>query len=266
MKEKISSLIDSVRAKNPLVLNITNYVAMNNSANALLAVGGSPIMSKTESEMEDMAQICNSLVINIGTLEVDSIDTMLVAQRAFNDLKKPVILDPVGAGASALRNETINKILSNGRVNFIRGNASEIISVSGNANKTKGVDSQDGSTDAIQSAKMLAQQHNCVVCISGEIDIIVSLDKVAYIDNGDRLMTKVTALGCSCSAILGAFASLHEEDDFVKAIAGCAMMCVCGEIAVKISNGPGSLQVNLLDTLYNTSGEEVAEILKLKIE
>lgn len=266
MKDKISTLIDSLRVKNPLVLNITNYVAMNNSANAILAVGGSPIMSKTETEMYDMAKICDSLVINIGTLEVDSIEAMLAAQIAFNKQNKPVILDPVGAGASALRNETISKILTNGRVNFIRGNGSEIISVAGNATKTKGVDSQDGSTDAIQSAKILAQQHNCVVCISGETDVIVSRDKVAYIDNGDRLMTKVTALGCSCSAILGAFAGIGNSDDFLTAISGCSMMCVCGEIAVKISNGPGSLQVNLLDTLYNTAGEEVVELLRLTVE
>lgn len=265
MNKKIAQICTKVRNKGPLVLNITNYVAMNNSANALLAVGGSPIMSKTVAEMDDLANVCDSLVINIGTLEPDSIEAMLAAQKAFNGLNKPVILDPVGAGASKLRNETIKKLLKSGTVQLIRGNGSEIIAVAGFNSNTKGVDSQDDSIDAIVAGQKLAVQYNCIVCISGVKDVVIDKTRVCFIDNGNVMMTKVTALGCSASAVLGAYAAVIDEGLYECAIAGCAVMSLCGEIAARDSNGPGSLQVNLIDTLYNIDDKTIEKLLKIEI-
>lgn len=265
MTEKIADLLEKVKLKSPLVLNITNYVAMNNSANAVLAVGGSPIMSKASEEMDDLSKICDSLVVNIGTLEKESIEAMFVAVEAFGKANKPIVLDPVGAGASSFRNNTIKKILSTKYVKYIRGNGSEIIAVAGFENNTKGVDSTNTSAEALKSAQILSKQLDCVVCISGEVDIVVKGEKIAYINNGAKLMTKVTALGCSASAVLGVFSGLNE-DPFDCAIAACSVMSLAGELSIKNSAGPGSLQVNFLDQLYTLDRNSIKKHLKVNIK
>ena len=264
MEQIIWDCILRIRNTSPLVHNITNHVVMNNTANAVLAVGASPIMSHAHSEVIDMVQICQSLVINIGTLDEYWVTSMIEAAQKANQLQKPWILDPVGAGATLYRNSVLDQLLLL-RPTVIRGNASEIMALAKyNQSTTKGVDSTMQSEDAIFAARYLNQQFGAIVCISGETDIIVSDHKYYYIHNGNTMMTKVTGLGCSVTAIIGAY--LGGIDNKVDAVVSAiSLFCIAGEIAGKQANGPGSLQVLLLDKLYNITEDEIIQHLKLDV-
>ena len=254
--------IQRLKTSIPLIHNITNYVVMNNTANALLAAGASPIMAHAQSEIEDMVTICQALVVNIGTLDEYWSMSMINAAKKANELGKPWILDPVGAGATSYRNEIIAKLLEL-KPTIIRANASEIMALAKVSNlPTKGVDSTAKSNEAIEAAKLLTKEFASVVCISGETDIILGKDQKLSLKNGNALMAKVTGLGCSASAITAAFAAIIE-DKFEATSAAMALMGVCGEIAAKNSAGPGSLQLNLLDKLYNITENEFITHLKI---
>ncbi|MDW7693176.1 hydroxyethylthiazole kinase [Flammeovirgaceae bacterium SG7u.111] len=264
MKENLWQHVLTVRKKSPLVQNITNYVVMNNTANALLAIGASPIMAHAQPEVKQMIGICQSLVINIGTLDEYWVDAMLSASAEANKLGKPWVLDPVGAGATPYRDETLEKLVAL-RPPFIRGNASEIVALAKrNTTQTKGVDSTLQSEEAVMAASLLHEQYGSTVCISGETDIIIGEGKQIHMSNGDALMTKVTGLGCSATAIIGAFIAVIE--DKVEAVAAAtALMSIAGELAANNASGPGSLQVQLLDKLYNISEEEFLGKIKLTV-
>lgn len=252
----------TARQHSPLVHNITNFVVMNNSANALLAVGASPIMAHAHSEVEEMVDICQSLVINMGTLDEYLVKSMLVAAKKAKELSRPWILDPVGAGATSYRNKVLSE-LANYRPTAIRGNASEIRSLAQtNDVYTKGVDSTANSHEAVQAAKELHKKYGSVVCISGETDIIVGYGKQTFIHNGNALMTKVTGLGCSSTAVIGAFIAVI--DNVYEAVcAATALFSICGELAAIQSKGPGTLQLNILDKLYNITEQEFTHTLKI---
>lgn len=263
MANNIWKIREKIIEKSPLVHNITNYVVMNNTANALLAIGASPVMAHAEEEVQDMVYIANSLVINIGTLSKYWVNAMKLAIKKANELKKPVVLDPVGAGATPYRNKVISELLSIGSFSVIRGNASEIIALASDSHKTKGVDSTDASGNAISAAQMLSKKLGCVVCISGTTDYIISKNEYAKIDNGHPLMSKVTGMGCISTALIGAF--IGAEEDYFQATAGAmSMMGVSGELAAKISNGPASLEMNFLDKLHNITKEEFMQTIKIK--
>lgn len=263
MEKILWEQIQLVKQHSPLVHNITNYVVMNNTANALLAIGASPVMAHAQSEVREMVNIAHSVVINIGTLDEYWSDSMLIAAEAAHSSDKPWILDPVGAGATSFRDTVLHQLLQY-RPTIIRGNASEIIALAkANTATTKGVDSTAKSDEATDAAMTLVEQYNTIVCISGETDIILSHDQKILIRNGHALMTKVTGLGCSATALIGAFIGVSE--DKVSAVAAAmALMGISGEIAAKESNGPGSLQVNLIDKLYNISEAEFFSHLKIE--
>lgn len=263
MKEKLWNHITTVRKQAPLVHNITNYVVMNNTANVLLAIGASPIMSHAHEEMEAMQQICNSLVINIGTLDKYWVKSMHLAIEAANKNKKPWVLDPVGAGATPFRDEVLRELL-NLKPTAIRGNASEILALAKhNKTQTKGVDSTASSLDAIDAARFLNKQYNAVVIISGETDVIVSDELEVKLNNGNSLMTKITGMGCSASAILAAFHAVIPESD-EAAVAATALISIAGEISAKSCDGPGSLQVSILDKLHSITENEFLKHLKIE--
>lgn len=252
-----------VRKKSPLVHNITNFVVMNTTANALLAVGASPIMAHAHPEIDEMTRLCGSLVLNIGTLDEYWVESMLYAATKANQLNKPFIIDPVGAGATPFRDRSISKLIAL-KPTVIRANASEILALAKlNKTKTKGVDSTAQSSEAIEAAKVLNQTYGAVVCISGETDIIISDGQQILIKNGHPLMTKITGLGCSATAIIGAFIGVIE-DKTEAVITATALMSVAGEIAAKEAKGPGSLQVLLLDKLYNITEEEFTRHINLE--
>lgn len=252
-----------VREKSPLVLNITNYVVMNNTANALLAVGASPIMAHAHPEIDEITSLCASLVINIGTLDEYWVESMFYAAKKAIQLNKPFIIDPVGAGATHYRDSTLSKLIAL-KPTVIRANASEILALAKfNKTKTKGVDSTAQSSEAIEAAKILNQTFGSVVCISGETDVVISEGQQILVKNGNTLMTKVTGLGCSATAIIGAFIAVIE-DKTEAVTAATTLMGVCGEIAAKTANGPGSLQMLLLDKLYNITEEEFMHHIRLE--
>lgn len=263
MDKQLWKHILAVRQASPLVHNITNFVVMNNTANALLAVGASPIMAHAHAEIDEMVAICQSVVINIGTLDDYFTASMLQAAQKANAGNKPWVLDPVGAGATSYRDTVLSQLLEF-KPTVIRGNASEIVALAkANTTTTKGVDSTIQSNEALDAARFLQQEYGAVVCISGETDIIVGHNQDIYISNGNALMTKVTGLGCSATAVIGAFIAIVE--DTTEAVAAAmALFSISGELAALQSKGPGSLQLHLLDTLHAINKQEFATALKIK--
>ncbi len=255
MIDKIWKNIRLVKENTPLVHNITNSVVMNNTANALLAAGASPIMAHAPEEIDEMVTICGAVVINIGTLDRFTIEAMEKAIRKANSIKRPVVIDPVGVGATSYRIRTLQTLLSAGRPQFIRGNASEIMTLAGLSAHSKGVDSSESSLDSLSAAQTLSRDQQCVVCVSGHTDLVVQDDRVVYLHNGSPLMEKVTGLGCTSSALLGAFAAV-TTDPFEAGVSATAFIGVCGEVASGMCQGPGTLQLHLYDVMYNLTHEQ----------
>lgn len=262
MENQIIENLLFVRKKNPLVHNITNFVVMNNSANALLAIGASPAMAHAHKEVKNLVEIANSVVINIGTIDEYWAESKLIAAKKANKINKPWILDPVAAGISSFRNDVLKELLTY-RPTVIRGNASEIMALdSFDSIQGKGADSIHQSIQAINAAKNLNQKTGAIICISGASDFVVSNDEIYEIKNGHEMMTKVTGLGCSATALIGAFIGLNENP-FVEALSGMSLFSLAGELAQLKSTGPGSLQTNLLDCLFHLSENDIKKHLKI---
>ena len=254
--ESIWADVASIRKQAPLVHNITNYVVMNTTANALLALGASPVMAHAVSEIEEMVGIASSLVVNIGTLDPAWNLSMETAMMHAHARPIPVVLDPVGVGATSFRTKTAHQLLNTGAVTILRGNGSEIQALCSVDTKTKGVDSLSGAEDAVGAATSLAQRHGCAVAVSGKVDVIVGDGASERIANGHAMMTRVTGLGCTASAICGAFAAVNPSP--VEAAAhAMAVMGICGEIAAEGSSGPGTLQVRFIDALFELSEDDL---------
>jgi len=248
--------LNAVRSKSPLVHNITNYVVMNNTANALLAIGASPVMAHAIDEVADMVAIASSLVINIGTLSGHWIDSMQVAGKTAVERDIPRILDPVGAGATPLRTETCKTLLKSMKPTVIRGNASEIMALAGSAVTTKGVDSSAESTRAVDAARQLAQATGAVVVISGAIDYITDGERLKEIKLGSPLMAQVTGMGCTATAVIGAFAAV-VSDPFEAAWQAMTLMGVAGQRAARQARGTGTMQIAFLDELSTLTAEDI---------
>ncbi len=257
--EQITRSLQALRDQKPLVVNVTNYVVMNNSANALLALGASPIMAHSKQEMAEMMSFAGALVINIGTLDSTWAPRMEFAVEQANANGKTVVLDPVGCGASLLRTETSRRIARLADSLIIRANASEVIALAGEQAQSKGVDALDSSEAALGAAKFLVSEYNASVVISGETDYVVTAESVTQLNNGHAMMPFVTGMGCTLSALTGAFAAVGDK----SGLAAAAVLGVAGEIAAEQAQGPGSLQLNILDALYQLDEETLAARLKL---
>ena len=256
--------IARIREQAPLVHNITNYVVMNTTANALLALGASPVMAHAEEEVEEMTGIAGVLVINIGTLSRSWVAAMFKAAGRARDLGIPLVIDPVGVGATAYRTKTARDLIAYVTPLIVRGNASEIMALATQGVKTKGVDSADPSAAALEAARRLNGETGCTVCISGEVDYIVDDNGVIQVENGHPMMPRVTGLGCTATALCGAFAAVNRSFS-AAAVGAMAVMGIAGEIAAGSSEGPGSLQVAFLDTLYRLSEEDLKERLRIEV-
>jgi hydroxyethylthiazole kinase len=255
--------IERIRAEAPLVHNITNYVVMNTTANALLAIGASPVMAHALEEVEEMAGLARALVLNIGTLSQSWIESMIRAGHAAARRGIPIVLDPVGAGATRLRTETALRLLHQAPPSIIRGNASEIRALAHAEQGTKGVDSTHTAEQALDAAHILAGRFGCVVSISGAVDVIVAASRVVRLANGHPMMPRVTGLGCTATALTGAFAAVNPSA--CEAAAGAmAVMGIAGEIAAEHAAGPGSFQVQFLDALYRLDETDIR--VRLRIE
>lgn len=254
-----------VREQHPLVLAITNYVTANINANALLAIGASPIMSHQIKEMEDITKIADAVVANMG-IPVDSLsESLIMAGQFANRMGKPLIFDPVGVGASEYRNQLSEKMLTLTSPDIIKGNASEIMALSGQSETTSGVDSSHGSLEAVTAAIELAKRNHCTICVSGEVDLITDGEKKFFIYNGHPMMARITGMGCTAGVLSGAFAAVIE--DKTKAMTSCmAVLGIAGEIAAEQASGPATLQLHLIDTLYSLTRDQIESRLKLDIK
>ncbi len=259
--ETIFTDVQAIRDTSPLVHNITNYVVMNNTANALLAIGASPVMAHAQPEVADMAGISGALVINIGTLSDPWIAAMFTAAKAAQTKGIPMVLDPVGAGATAYRTDTAKKLMQQCSPAVIRGNGSEIMALGNQDAATKGVDSASAADMAIDTAKAFSRKYGSVVCITGKIDYIVQADTVLQIKNGHSMMPRVTGLGCTASALCGAFAAVNP-DPAAAAAHAMTVMGMAGEMAGRSAKGPGSFQMHFLDALYQISASDIHALFR----
>jgi len=255
--------LQKIRTEAPLVHNITNYVVMNTTANALLAVGASPVMAHALEEVEEMVRYARALVLNIGTLSPAWVEAMVKAGQEANRRGIPVILDPVGSGATQFRTSTAHRLLAETRPTIIRGNASEIRSLVRTGAGPKGVDSQHLPEEILAEAQTLSRDCRCVVSVSGPVDIIVAGDAVVRVANGHAMMTRVTGMGCTASAITGAFAAVNPSPLHAAAHA-MAVMGTAGEIAVERAQGPGTYFPQFLDALSLLDEAQGARRLRME--
>ncbi len=241
--------VSKLKAANPLVLNLTNYVSMDFVANGLLALGASPIMSESIEEVEDLLKISQALVINLGTLNDVFMARVKAACGYANQLNVPIILDPVGAGATAYRTKAASYLLSHYQIALVRGNGSEIMALAGEAQQTKGVDSLAESLDAESAAKTLSSQHQCVVTVSGATDVIVSGEHVTHVTEGSPMMPRVVGTGCLFTAVTASFCAVEPSDLYQAAQTAAWFYGQCGAVAAEQAAGPGTFKAHFLDAL-----------------
>lgn len=263
--DRAAESLAAVREKQPLVHNITNYVVMNYTANALLACGASPVMAHAENEVEEMVSIAGALVVNIGTLEDSWIRSMLTAVRCATELRTAVVLDPVGAGATRLRTAAAAKILAAGDIRVLRGNPSEILSLQDQRSRTRGVDSLHSVDAAARTARRLAAELNTTLAITGPVDLITDGERTVRVSNGHPLMGRVTGTGCTATALIGAFSAV-VPDAVDAAAAALAYFGLAAERAALNAAGPGSFMIALLDSLYALSPQELRSGCRIEEE
>ena len=261
------TILENVRSRAPLVHNITNYVTVNDCANILLACGGSPIMSDDAEEVEEITAICGGLNINIGTLNRNTIPSMFLAGRKANALGHVVLLDPVGAGASRLRTETAEKLISEIRFSVIRGNISEIKALAQGTGGTKGVDANeadqvnpDNLDSVIHFARAFSRKTGAVVAITGATDLITDGERVCLISNGHPMMSRITGTGCMLSAMTTAFAVANPDNIFEAVCAATIAMGLSGEIAYgRLSgmDGNSTYRNYIIDAIFRLNAEQM---------
>ena len=261
------TILKNIKNSVPLVHNITNYVTVNDCANILLACGGSPIMSDDADEVEDITAICGGLNINIGTLNKNTIPSMLLAGKKANALNHIVLLDPVGAGASRLRTETAEKLIREIRFSIIRGNISEIKALAQGTGSTKGVDANeadqvnpDNLESVIRFAKAFSKKTGAVIAITGATDLITDGERVCLITNGHPMMSKITGTGCMLSAMTTAFAVANPDAVFEAVCAATTAMGLCGEIAYERlgeKDGNSTYRNYIIDAVYNLTAAQM---------
>jgi hydroxyethylthiazole kinase len=248
MLNETNALLKSIKTTRPLIVNLTNYVTMDFVANGLLSLGASPVMCHAREEIEDLMKLAAVLVINLGTLGPDFISLCKKACTVANHLNVPIVLDPVGAGASQYRTDINLSLIETFKIAIIRGNASEIMALAKISETTKGVDSSIENTAVINPAKILSKQTNAAIVISGKTDIVIDDHLSIGLDRGSALMPSITGTGCLLTAIIAAFLAL-EKNRFEAAKLATLFYGICGEIAQKKSSGPGSFKTNFLDAL-----------------
>lgn len=254
-KQQLNKILNELKAQTPLVHNITNYVVMNTTANALLAIGASPVMAHAIEEVEEITSISSALVINMGTLSPKWVEAMELAIKKANQLSIPVVFDPVGVGASSYRTKTALQIIEQYKPSVIRGNASEILALTQLSNNTKGVDSTISSENALNAAQELSKKLNSTIVISGAVDYIITGELIDKVTKGKPIMAKVTGMGCTATSIIGSCVAVHSNYHVASHMA-MELMGKAGNKAEKISKGTGSFQINFLDALYQISNKE----------
>ncbi len=241
-------LLTTIHERKPLIHHITNFVVMNDTANITLAIGALPVMAHAIEEVEEMVGLAGALVLNIGTLSPPQVEAMLRAGKRANEKKIPIVLDPVGAGATRLRTESALRLLSELQIAVVRGNASEIGALIGVAGETRGVEAISVSGDPESIVRNAARELGCVVAITGARDLVADATRLARIDNGHPLLATITGSGCMATSLIGAFLAV-APDPLEAAVGGLVAMGVAGELAAPRSGGPGTFRSHLLDAV-----------------
>ena len=275
MEQVLKTMLENVRAKSPLVHNITNYVTVNDVANVLLAAGGSPIMSDDANDVEDITSICGGLNINIGTLNKNTIPSMFLAGKKANALGHIVLLDPVGAGASRLRTDTANRLMQEVRFDAVRGDISEVKTLCTGSGSTKGVDADavDAVTEAnldngVQLVKTFAAQTGCIITVTGAIDLVSDGERCWCIRNGRAEMSRITGTGCQLSALMTAFLVANPDRKLDAAAAAVCMMGLAGEIGwanMQPGDGNSTYRNRIIDAIFNMTGDALEEGAKYEL-
>ena len=261
--DRLAHALSKIREERPVVHAITNLVTIGDVASALHALGARPVMASALEEVREITSRADALVLNLGTPDPMRVETMLEAGRQANTLRHPVILDPVGAGASLFRSEAIQRILSEVRFTVIRGNGAEIEALAGMGGKLRGIDSAGEPANPEAAAKTLAQKTGGVVVLSGPRDLIAGQEGIIRVENGHPMMARVTGTGCMLSAIIGAFSAV-ETNPMIAATGAVAFFGLAGEKAAQQAKGPGSFRVALLDALFTLTAEDVKGGAKIK--
>jgi hydroxyethylthiazole kinase len=261
----LSSLAARVRASRPLVHHITNYVTVNDCANITLSVGAAPVMADAPEEVGEMVSLADALVLNIGTLSSAQVEAMLLAGRTANARGIPVVLDPVGAGATQFRTATVRRLIDGLQIAVLKGNAGEIGTIAGSEARVRGVDSAGLVGDPAEVCTRLADSVGCTVAMTGPIDIVADGERVAFVENGHPLMGMVSGTGCMASSVMGAFAAV-TDDRFAAAVAALAAFGLAGELAAERAAGPGTFRMELLDALAGMEPEAVAAGARIRFE
>ena len=258
-----SDMMEKVRRTCPLVHHITNYVTVNDCANMCICAGGSPVMTDAEKDVPDMVKLASAVVLNIGTLNDRTIGSMLLAGKTANSLGIPVILDPVGVGATPYRTETARRILDEVRIAVIKGNHGEISVLAGSGGKVRGVDSVSGSDDIASSARELALRTGAIVAATGPVDYVSDGKTVITLRNGSEFMGTVSGTGCMLSSVTGAYIGACGVS--LESVASAvSVFTIASEVAIRDGKvfGPGSFRTKLFDSLYNLKTEDVDTLLK----
>ena len=269
------NMLENVRKNCPLIHNITNYVTVNDCANIVIACGASPIMADDKEEVAEITTICSGLNINIGTLNSRTIASMLIAGKRANELNHPVVLDPVGAGASKLRTETAMQLLQEVKFSVIRGNISEIKTLASGSGTTKGVDAdvadkvtEDNLDDVIAFAKAFAKKTGAVIAITGAIDIVADSEKAYCIRNGHPMMSSITGTGCQLSAMTAAFVTANANQLLEATAAAVSTMGYAGEVAYRRlteADGNATYRNYIIDAIYNMTPEMLEKGAKYEV-
>lgn len=262
-----TGIIENVRKNAPLIHNITNYVTVNDCANILLACGASPIMADAVEEAEEITKICSALNINIGTLNANTVSAMLASGIKSNYLGHPVILDPVGAGASAFRTNTAKNLIENIKFTVIKGNISEIKTLAKGKGNTSGVDAsnedmvdENNIDEVISLAKAFSKFTGAVIAITGKIDIVADKNNAFCIYNGNKMMSSVTGTGCQLSAMTAAFVAANQQNPLKATAAAVCTMGLCGEKAyMRMQQDDGNITYRnyIIDAVYNMTSKEL---------
>jgi hydroxyethylthiazole kinase len=260
---KYSAMLESIHQKRPLVHHITNYVTVNDCANITLCIGASPVMSHAWEEVEEMVSHAGALVLNIGTLDTYQEKSMLLAGHAANSQDIPVIVDPVGTGATRYRTEFMSRLIRDLQISVIKGNAGEVGILAGADARVRGVDAGDVHGDLITIAQDFALETGITIAISGAADIVSDGNKVIIVENGHSMMGRISGTGCMASSVIGAFAAVHR--DMAEASAtSLAAFGIAGERAAAVCSAPGSYKTALFDHLAFLTPEELARDAKIR--
>lgn len=267
IREEINFALEKIKVKKPLVHHITNYVTVNDCANVVLAIGASPVMADEAKEVAQMVSFCGALVLNIGTGNERTLESMIIAGKAANTKNIPVILDPVGVGATPFRFQSVEKLLKNVNFSVIRGNMAEIKIIAGLEAKSAGVDSLENEDESPRVAQLLAKTLGCVIAITGKVDSVSDGVNTYLLSNGHINLAKVTGTGCMTSSLIGSFLGA-QNSALISAIGGIWSMSIAGEIAAnKLDdlNKMGSFKVYLMDEIGMMSTETLDKYGKIEI-